>query len=343
MAAELSQDLKLAGWALEKSRTTGNVYYWNAKSGQRFWRWRDGWGWTTVTDPKTRKRFKLYCHVLTGKKLRHAPGAAAPVSWKDDSAPKPKKLKKQYAPHTLQVKSSAPDDKLHSQPAPAELSKFNEPNPADDPDDISDEDDSAEAPKRPSWHNVDMSPVKITDPALLVAIDWHRAPQMWRKQKNSPHVMQAFNNNTVVYKSLSDLPFTRVLAPDCPQEPYRRRKNEEKTVVNWTDRSLFLTELEFLIRFDKPTTEGLVIVFAGMGNSTCHVATLAEWIPRAQFHIFPDDGEEYPRARARIEKKHKHHVKWYDHPFDPKPSLLQSEDFYGRFVVLISNPKVACG
>lgn len=63
----------------------------------------------------------------------------------------------------------------------------------------------------------------------------------------------------------------------------------------------------------------------------------------ATHKIFPDKGEEYPRARARIEKKHKHHVKWYDHPFDPKPSLLQSEDFYGRFVVLISNPKVAKG
>ena len=62
------------------------------------------------------------------------------------------------------------------------------------------------------------------------------------------------------------LPFStrrRVLEPSCPQEPYRRRKNEEKTVVNWPDRSLFLAELEFLMRFDKATTEALVIVYAG--------------------------------------------------------------------------------
>lgn len=51
--------------------------------------------------------------------------------------------------------------------------------------------------------------------------------------------------------------------PDCPTEPYRRRKNEEKTVVNWADRSLFLMELEFLLRFDKVTQESMVIVYAG--------------------------------------------------------------------------------
>lgn len=232
MAAEfghadgLSHDLRLAGWALEKSRTNGNLFYWNAKSGQRYWRWRDGWGWTTATDPKTRKRFKLYCHILTGKKLKHAPGAAAaPSSWKDASAPKPKKLKKQpAAPRTSLVH----EDKKNPQPSTAAelkgvdtvaarepLSSFKEASQAGDPSDVSDEEDvNAEPPKRPSWHNVDLSPVKITDPALLAAIDWRRAPQMWRKQKNSPHVMQAFNNNTVVYKSLSDLPFTSVFYYD---------------------------------------------------------------------------------------------------------------------------------
>ena len=59
----------------------------------------------------------------------------------------------------------------------------------------------------------------------------------------------------------------RSLRQDCPQAPYRRRQNEEKTVVNWSDRSLFLTELEFLIRFDKKTTEDLVIVVAGTDSS----------------------------------------------------------------------------
>jgi len=57
--------------------------------------------------------------------------------------------------------------------------------------------------------------------------------------------------------------------------------------------------------------------------------------------IFPDEGEQYLRARARIEKRHKHHVTWYDYPFDPERVLKEKpEAFYGRFVVLISNPKV---
>ena len=57
---------------------------------------------------------------------------------------------------------------------------------------------------------MDLSPVVITDSKLLRAIDWWSNPTMWRKQKNSPHVMQAFINNTVVYKSLATLPFTYV-------------------------------------------------------------------------------------------------------------------------------------
>jgi hypothetical protein len=61
------------------------------------------------------------------------------------------------------------------------------------------------------------------------------------------------------------------MAPDCPTAPYYRRKDEKKTVVCWPDRSLFLMELEFLLRFDKDATENLVVVIAGLSARACVV------------------------------------------------------------------------
>ena len=69
----VTRDLQLAGWSLETSHSTGKRYWWNSKSGRRYWFLRKGWGTATVQDPRTHKSTKVYCHILTGKKLPRPP------------------------------------------------------------------------------------------------------------------------------------------------------------------------------------------------------------------------------------------------------------------------------
>ena len=310
---------------MEKSRSTGKSYFWNKITLLRVWPLQkiEGWGYTFMRDPKrSNKTLKVFVHLLSGKQILVAPGSSAPdcthVTKKRRVSPtKPsyQKLsqKGKQGDTTNSFKSGAASTavsrNVHETTAPQHLATTATARPnaekqqmqEDAPDAQTTQPGSTEtattaklSSKVKPWSNIDLTPVKITDPKLLRAINWRADPNLWRNQKNSPHVMQAFNNNTIIYRSLSNLPFTSVpflsfndsfvialavrficlclclccayrrsLTPDCPRVPYRRRANEEKTVVRWDDRSLFLVELEFLLRFDKPTTEGLLVICAG--------------------------------------------------------------------------------
>lgn len=66
--------------------------------------------------------------------------------------------------------------------------------------------------------------------------------------EDNRHVQQTILNKRAGYKSVCSprTDFDRVLLPDMKEEPYRRRQQEEKTVIHWGQRKLMLSEIEFL-------------------------------------------------------------------------------------------------
>jgi len=78
-----------------------------------------------------------------------------------------------------------------------------------------------------------------------------------------------------------DIPFTRVLEPDAPQRPYRRRQHERKSVIHWGQRKLLMAEIEFLTVHAHLHHRQLV-VYAGAAPGT-HINWLADLFPQLAF------------------------------------------------------------
>ena len=129
--------------------------------------------------------------------------AKPPLQSNPQPKPKQKPKPKPAAPSTAVDLDKTPDYEEYSDEEETIIKDDDKQTPADDPHN---------RVIRPAWKDVDISKVEITDPRLVEALDWRADPRRWRKQKNSPHVLQAFNNNAVVYRSLSDMPFTYVHA-----------------------------------------------------------------------------------------------------------------------------------
>lgn len=207
--------MKLAGWTLCTSKTTGKEYFWNTKTRGRLWPMPnvEGWGWTMVPDRmRPGKQMKIFVHLVTGKAVRDPPGGGTMRL----SSNNPKKIKRIVSPKPNQsVGAHVPNNgnstkkDVHKPNGPAAgLGTGDGADVSSDEDsEISDTGEDTNKSKKPAWAHIDLTPVKITDPTLLQAVDWRSNPNKWRNQKTSPHVMQAFNNNTVIYHSLSNLPF----------------------------------------------------------------------------------------------------------------------------------------
>jgi len=96
--------------------------------------------------------------------------------------------------------------------------------------------------------------------------------------ESNPHIRQVLQPNCG-YQSLINIKFNRMLAPDAPRLKYRRRRGEEKTVIHWGQRKLFLSELEFLTMYGVP---GALVVYAGAAPGT-HTRYLIELFPELKF------------------------------------------------------------
>ncbi|EDQ88203.1 uncharacterized protein MONBRDRAFT_26377 [Monosiga brevicollis MX1] len=81
------------------------------------------------------------------------------------------------------------------------------------------------------------------------------------------------------YESRTDLPFETILRPDAPAVPYRRRKNERKSVIHWGQRKLLLCEIEFLLLHGDKAP---LVVYAGAAPGP-HVKILMGMFPKHSF------------------------------------------------------------
>lgn len=95
----------------------------------------------------------------------------------------------------------------------------------------------------------------------------------------NPHVLQTTHSK--VYKSLLDIKFDRVLEDNALQGEYRRRTGENKTVLHWGQRKLFLSEVEFLTNVTEKDKE-YVFVYAGAAPGT-HTNFLSNMFPNIKF------------------------------------------------------------
>eukprot|EP00961_Rhodomonas_salina_P038271 514665-Rhodomonas_salina.4 len=95
---------------------------------------------------------------------------------------------------------------------------------------------------------------------------------------SNPHIRQVLQPQHA-YHSQCDPEFHRILQPDAPSREYRRRKGEDKTVIHWGQRKLFLSELEFLTTYAVP---GATVLYAGAAPGT-HTSYLMQLFPELNF------------------------------------------------------------
>jgi hypothetical protein len=113
----------------------------------------------------------------------------------------------------------------------------------------------------------------------------------------NPHIEQ-IRGGIVTVKKEDEL--QRVLQPDAPQMPYRRRRGEVKSVVHWGQRKLMLSEIEFLTLYGQ---EGITVLYAGAAPGT-HIPFLSELFPKVNFVLIdPSDFNIKETDRIVIRKE----------------------------------------
>jgi hypothetical protein len=113
---------------------------------------------------------------------------------------------------------------------------------------------------------------------------------------SNPHCKQALLYNKSILKN----PFSslqRKMKDVDLEEKYRRRTNEERSVIHWGQRKLFLSELEFFTLYAKPDD---VVVYVGSapGNHTFFLTLLFPFIEK---FILIDPAPFYVKPTEKIE------------------------------------------
>jgi cap2 methyltransferase len=92
----------------------------------------------------------------------------------------------------------------------------------------------------------------------------------------NPHIRQSmkieFNKKEFNLSS-------RILQEDAPEEPYRRRKDEIKSVLHWGQRKLLFSEIEFLTLYGE---KDITCIYAGAAPGT-HIKYLSSLFPDIKF------------------------------------------------------------
>ncbi|BBI30265.1 poly A polymerase regulatory subunit [Acanthamoeba castellanii medusavirus] len=114
------------------------------------------------------------------------------------------------------------------------------------------------------------------------------------RHHDNPHVAQCDAPPT-------NIPFSRILAPDATRMPYRRRRGEDKSVIHWGQRKLLMSEIEFLTRYGH-TSSSRTVVYAGAAPGT-HTNWLADIFPDLKFVLVdPNPFVAQPTDRVEIVK-----------------------------------------
>jgi len=91
------------------------------------------------------------------------------------------------------------------------------------------------------------------------------------------------------------------LLPNDSEESYRRRKNEEKSVIAWGQRKLLLTLIQFLTLFWDPSKiQNPIVVYAGAAPGL-NIGIVSQFFPEIEFHLYD------PRS-FKIKKSKKIHI-----------------------------------
>ena len=108
----------------------------------------------------------------------------------------------------------------------------------------------------------------------------------WNNPCNNPHVWpQLVGNDHQRYRdylSECNIPFKRTIEPSDPTQSYRRRKEEEKSVLHWGQRKLLVAEIEFLTEYGHLSD---TVVYAGAAPGT-HIKLLSEMFSNHRFYLY---------------------------------------------------------
>ncbi|KAG2378520.1 hypothetical protein C9374_008159 [Naegleria lovaniensis] len=99
---------------------------------------------------------------------------------------------------------------------------------------------------------------------------------VWPDRRENSHCEQILHYHDPVIED--DVVFDRtlrILQDNAPREPYRRRRDELKSVIHWGQRKLLMSEIEFLTEFGFP---GATVVYAGAAPGN-HTNFLSEMFP----------------------------------------------------------------
>lgn len=113
---------------------------------------------------------------------------------------------------------------------------------------------------------------------------------------SNPHCKQSLlYNKSIIKCTFSSL--QRNMKESDLEESYRRRTNEERTVIHWGQRKLFLSELEFFTLYAKPND---IVLYVGSapGNHTFFLTLLFPFIEK---FILIDPCPFYVKPTEKIE------------------------------------------
>ena len=114
----------------------------------------------------------------------------------------------------------------------------------------------------------------------------HSIYDSWAQPSNNPHIFsQLVGNDEQRYRkyySTLNLPLCRIMEDYHPSLPYRRRNDEEKSVIHWGQRKLLLAEIEFLTKYGDLSNN---VVYVGAAPGT-HTKFLTELFPYHNFYLY---------------------------------------------------------
>eukprot|EP01096_Ripella_sp_DP13-Kostka_P014643 TRINITY_DN6688_c1_g1_i1.p1 TRINITY_DN6688_c1_g1~~TRINITY_DN6688_c1_g1_i1.p1 ORF type:complete len:644 (+),score=167.18 TRINITY_DN6688_c1_g1_i1:118-2049(+) len=130
----------------------------------------------------------------------------------------------------------------------------------------------------------------LSEKTVLRLVELNREYELdsdhWTNPMNNPHIWgQLLGNDEQSFRSYYSalrIPFDRVMRKHHPSASYRRRKDEEKTVLHWGQRKLLIAEIEFLTMYGHLSS---IVVYAGAAPGT-HTESLAKLFPNHRFFLY---------------------------------------------------------
>lgn len=116
-------------------------------------------------------------------------------------------------------------------------------------------------------------------------VDYYSREYEWQNPLFSKHVLNqvlGYKNQISKYYSEIDLKFVKNYKNSKERLPYRRSNNDCKSVIQWGQRKLLISEIEFLTKYGHLSKN---VVYAGAAPGT-HIKILSQLFPKHIFHLY---------------------------------------------------------